>query len=171
MGLKLLASATAQKLQGLLSPNPAGPYRFFRRLDSNGGVDDLVQALSQLLEAAVPGLQGRPRDTTLGRVCSYIEPGGFIHEHMDRYSEASGFHGLGHLRANIVVQLEPSGEPIIAGQPVPVREGDAWVFLASHELHATAVVSGHKPRIVFGFGWTVSSDFCLPAEMPCQTWR
>merc|ERR1712107_10105 len=70
------ASATAQKSQGLLSPNPAGPHRFFRRLDSNGGVDDLVQALSQRLEAAVPGLQGRPRDTTLGRVCSYIEPGG-----------------------------------------------------------------------------------------------
>eukprot|EP00930_Biecheleria_cincta_P091459 TRINITY_DN81034_c0_g1_i1.p1 TRINITY_DN81034_c0_g1~~TRINITY_DN81034_c0_g1_i1.p1 ORF type:complete len:262 (-),score=43.75 TRINITY_DN81034_c0_g1_i1:11-796(-) len=163
---ELLASAMKQKVQGMLLPNPAGPHRFFRRLDPTGGVDDLIEALTDRLQSAVLGLANRPRDTTLGRVCSYIEPGGFIHEHKDRYPESSGLQGLGHLRANIVVQLEPSGEPVIAGDTLPVVECDAWVFLASHELHATATVQGSKPRIVYGFGWTVPGDFRLEPVMP-----
>ena len=62
-----------------------------------------------------------------------------------------------------------SGRPIIAGEhgphlaiyvmslrTVPVQEGDAWAFFASHELHATAQIQGSQPRIVFGFGWPCS---------------
>eukprot|EP00933_Yihiella_yeosuensis_P033459 TRINITY_DN27161_c0_g1_i2.p1 TRINITY_DN27161_c0_g1~~TRINITY_DN27161_c0_g1_i2.p1 ORF type:complete len:261 (-),score=34.33 TRINITY_DN27161_c0_g1_i2:310-1092(-) len=156
---ELLSSADRQRKQGLLLPNPAGPNRFFRKLDATGGVDDLVEALTDRLEKAVIGLTGQPRDPTLGRVCSYIEPGGYIHEHRDKYTGETGY---AHLRANIVVQMVmPSGLPIIAGRPVPVREGDAWVFLASHELHSTEVIQGNNPRIVFGFGWTVPEAFSL----------
>eukprot|EP00913_Durusdinium_trenchii_P016991 g15976.t1 len=113
--LELLKSAIAQKAHGRLLPNPAGPHRFFRRLDATGGVDTLIEALTQRLEMAVMGLKGRPRDETLGRVCSYIEPNGFIHEHRDKYPAGS----RAHLRANAVVQMDRSGQPIIAGQPSP----------------------------------------------------
>ncbi|CAE7909048.1 unnamed protein product [Symbiodinium necroappetens] len=103
--LNLLESAEKQKRQGLLLPNPAGPHRFFRRLDATGGVDSFLEELTERLEDAVAGLHGRQLDPTLGRVCSYIEPGGFIHEHRDRYHAQTD--GLAHLRANIVVQMEP----------------------------------------------------------------
>ena len=157
----LLESAMKQKVQGKLLPNPAGPHRFFRRLDTTGGVDALIEALTQRLELSVVGLQGRPRDETLGRVCSYIEPKGFIHEHRDKYISPSGPVALAHLRANIVVQMDQSGRPIIAGKTVPVEEGDVWIFFASHELHATGTIEGPKPRIVFGFGWSVPMGFTL----------
>ncbi|CAL1150462.1 unnamed protein product [Cladocopium goreaui] len=159
--LLLLESAVTQMVKGKLLPNPAGPRRFFRRLDTTGGVDSLIEALTQRLELAVAELKGRPRDETLGRVFSYIDPGGFIHEHRDKYT--SGPMALAHLRANIVVQMNQSGRPIIAGKTVPVEEGDVWIFFASHELHATAPVQGLKPRIVFGFGWSVPTGFILRA--------
>ncbi|CAJ1422585.1 unnamed protein product [Effrenium voratum] len=167
---ELLESAMAQKQPGprmsqfcFVLPC-SGPSRYFRRLDATGGVDSLVEALTARLESALD-LGSRPRDVTLGRVCSYIEPGGFIHEHRDRYvSETSGLAGLSHLRANVVVQMEKSGQPIIAGKSVPVEEGDAWVFLASKELHATALIEGLKPRIVFGFGWSVPGSYLLPIK-------
>eukprot|EP00435_Cladocopium_sp_Y103_P075212 s304_g55.t1 len=160
--LLLLESALTQMLKGKLLPNPAGPRRFFRRLDTTGGVDSLIEALTQRLELAVAELKGRPRDQTLGRVCSYIDPGGFIHEHRDKYT-STGPVALAHLRANIVVQMDQSGRPIIAGKTVPVEEGDVWIFFASHELHATAPIQGLKPRIVFGFGWSVPTGFVLRA--------
>ncbi|CAE7590170.1 unnamed protein product, partial [Symbiodinium sp. KB8] len=152
--LNLLESAEKQKRQGLLLPNPAGPHRFFRRLDATGGVDSFLEELTERLEDAVAGLHGRQLDPTLGRVCSYIEPGGFIHEHRDRYHAQTD--GLAHLRANIVVQMEPSGRPIIAGKSVPVNQRDAWIFFASRELHSTEVICGPQPRIVYGFGWPPS---------------
>ncbi|CAE7604060.1 unnamed protein product [Symbiodinium microadriaticum] len=132
----------------------AGPHRFFRRLDATGGVDSFLEELTERLEDAVAGLHGRQLDPTLGRVCSYIEPGGFIHEHRDRYHAQTD--GLAHLRANIVVQMEPSGRPIIAGKSVPVNQRDAWIFFASRELHSTEVICGPQPRIVYGFGWPPS---------------
>ncbi|CAE7476360.1 unnamed protein product [Symbiodinium pilosum] len=131
--------------QGLLLPNPAGPRRFFRRLDATGGVDALVQELTQRLENAVWGLKGRSLDPTLGRVCSFIEPGGFIHEHRDRYIAQSGDDA--HLRANIVVQIEELEPRLDKGHvqsvvtekwQVPVQNRDAWVFFASRELHERA---------------------------------
>lgn len=161
--LHLLKFAQAQMASGELRPNPAGPKRFFQKLDETGVFDPLIEELTVRLEVAVRGVAGCPRDRTLGRVCSWIEPGGYIHEHTDRYRPGAGLEGCGHLRANIVVQMQPSSRPLIAGSPVEVSELDAWVFLASHQMHATAVVQGSKPRIVFGFGWTVPGDFSLAA--------
>eukprot|EP00747_Dinoflagellata_sp_TGD_P095555 gnl/TRDRNA2_/TRDRNA2_166508_c0_seq1.p1 gnl/TRDRNA2_/TRDRNA2_166508_c0~~gnl/TRDRNA2_/TRDRNA2_166508_c0_seq1.p1 ORF type:complete len:243 (+),score=21.94 gnl/TRDRNA2_/TRDRNA2_166508_c0_seq1:74-802(+) len=159
---ELLHYAKQQRVSGDLLPNPAGPSRFFRKLDATGGVTPTIEALTKRLEASVSGLCSQPHDIALGRVCSFIEPGGFIHEHKDVYPQShAGLAGRGHLRANIVVQMEPSGQPIIAGQRVDVAERDVWIFLASHELHATACVAGPEPRIVYGFGWTVPSDFEL----------
>merc|ERR1712190_625711 len=158
---ELRSFALEQKASGLLSPNKAGKGRFFRRLDAifDDACTPLIEALTVRLERCVPGLCGKPRDVALGRVCSYIEPGGFVHEHDDAYPENCDFTGLGHLRANIVVQMEPSSVPMIARRLVPVKERDAWVFLASHHPHGTATVPGTEPRIVFGFGWTVPPDF------------
>ena len=115
---ELYRSALAQRLGGALRPNPAGPGRFFRKLDDTGGVDELVEALTARLEARVRGLAGGTRDRTLGRVCSLIEPGGFIHEHTDKYPAGWGRgDGWAHLRANIVVRMaDPSGRPMIEGQ-------------------------------------------------------
>ena len=73
--------------QELLRPNPAGPFRFFRRLDPDG-VEPLVEELTQRLETKL-ALTAK-RDETLGRVCSYIEPNGrdlaviFIDLHLTR---------------------------------------------------------------------------------------
>ncbi|CAE7455566.1 unnamed protein product [Symbiodinium sp. CCMP2456] len=164
--LNLLESAERQKRQGLLLPNPAGPHRFFRRLDATGGVDSFLEELTERLEDAVAGLHGRQLDPTLGRVCSYIETGGFIHEHRDRYHAQTD--GLAHLRANIVVQMEPSGRPIIAGKSVPVSERDAWIFFASRELHSTEVICGPHPRIVYGFGWSVPASFTPRTRDRCE---
>lgn len=161
--LHLHTFAQMQRASGLLRHNPAGPHRFYRKLDAEGVSDPLLEELSVRLEAAVRGLAAHPRDTTLGRVCSWIESGGFIHEHTDRYPQGSGFEGRGHLRANVVVQMQPASQPIIAGKPAEVSNCDAWIFLASHEMHSTALVRGLEPRIVFGFGWTVPGDFVLAA--------
>lgn len=167
--LNLLESAVRQKRQGLLLPNPAGPHRFFRRLDATGGVNSFLEELTQRLEDAVAGLKGRQLDPTLGRVCSWIEPGGFIHEHRDRYHDQTD--GLAHLRANIVVQMEPSGRPIIAGKSVPVNQRDAWIFFASRELHSTEAICSPQPRIVYGFGWSVPANFTPRTPERCEDKR
>lgn len=159
--LCLLKSAERQRADGLLLANPAGPHRFFRKLDATGGADALIEDLTRRLEQAMSGLCGRPRDNTLGRVCSWIEPGGFIHEHRDRYTSPSGREGFAHLRANIVVQMDRCGVPLIAGKPLPVEPRDAWAFLASHELHSTDPIRAPKARIVYGFGWSVPDSFGL----------
>lgn len=161
--LHLLCSALQQRRSGALQANPAGPQRFYRKLDETNGVDSLLEVLTTRLEDSVVGLSGKPKDLVLGRVCSFIEAGGHIHDHRDAYNFGSGFEGRGHLRANLVVQMDPACCPIIEGRRVEVAEGDAWVFLASHSRHGTAPVRGPQPRIVFGFGWTVPADFPLVA--------
>merc|ERR1719401_1128119 len=97
-----------------------GPHRFYRRLDHMGGVTDLIETLTARLEDALLGVAGQPRDVTLGRVCSWIEVGGFVHAHNDRYPLGSAQCGRGHLRANVVVQMDASGLPVIEGEELPV---------------------------------------------------
>ena len=45
-------SAFVWARQGQLQPNPAGPHRFFRRLDTTGGVDELIEASFGMAAAA-----------------------------------------------------------------------------------------------------------------------
>jgi hypothetical protein len=170
----LLRKALEHMQRGELEPNPCGPGRYFAKADDAPSVyvDALLDSLTRRCERCLR-LSGMRRDGVLGRTISLILPGGFIHRHNDAYhagmpGHTSGFH---HLRCNIAVSLaHPSGRPVIEDEPLPVAEGDLWVFFASRSMHQTEPLCGDQPRIVFGFGWAVPPDHAL-ALPPASAWR
>ena len=108
--------------------------------------------------AARLGLQDYGVDPNLGYIISMINPGGFIHEHVDKYGNY--LKGMYHLRCNIMICREnKSYDPIISRKTVPVSEGSAWAFIASENSHGTTKIAGDRARIIYGFGWEVPTDY------------
>ena len=106
------------------------------------------------------GLDDYEVDPYLGYTISLIEPGGFIHEHVDRYG--SYHEGMRHLRCNIMVRREnETYDPVISHMVVPIPECAAWGFIASECEHGTQDITGDTSRIIVGFGWTVPGDYTL----------
>lgn len=169
----LLRKAAGHMQRGELHPNPCGPARFFAKADDDPAtyVEPLLERLTRRCERCLR-LGGVPQDLVLGRVISLIGRGGFIHRHTDAYREGAPGHRAGHehLRCNIVVQLaHGSGRPVVDGAPLPVAEGDLWVFFASRSPHQTEPLECDAPRIVFGFGWSVPPAHVL--EPPPEGWE
>lgn len=124
----LLFSKALRHLQrGELLANPAGPGRFFAKVDEALHIFDepLLDALAQRCAECLHAGKAA-RDAVLGRTISVILPGGFIHTHKDAYIDGMRGHrpGLNHLRCNLVVRLaDPSGRPVIEGDALDVHEG------------------------------------------------
>lgn len=149
---------------GVLMPNPAGPKRFFAKVY---GTEHCVPLLSELGNrvAVRLGLEDFKVDGYFGHIVSLIEPGGFIHEHIDRYGVYN--EGMKHLRCNIMVCRENgSYDPIISHMIVPIPECSAWAFIASECKHGTQAIAGNGPRIIVGFGWEVPADYSLAKYLP-----
>lgn len=170
----LLQKAITHMHRNELHPNPAGPNRFFAKVDDAPElyVDALLESLKRRCERCL-GLERVPADCVLGRTISLILPGGRIHRHTDAYIAGQPGHrpGLEHVRCNIVVRLShPSGRPVIDGAPLIVDECDLWAFFASRCPHETVTLQGCDPRIVFGFGWSVPQDYELRLPRERSSW-
>ena len=158
----LLETATQYRNQDILRANPAGPNRFFLKLDGSPYCDDVITAIAARIVAYF-GLANCRIDPMIGWVLSYIEPGGFIQPHTDvlqHYEQNSEKH----FRCNVVVQgTDPTCRPRIGDRLYEVPERGIWAFHASDIEHSTQVIAGDRPRIIFGYGFRVPADFRLPS--------
>jgi hypothetical protein len=144
---------------GVITANPAGPKRYRGKIFGTDHCTPLITELGKRVSAQL-ALDDYEVDPYLGYTVSLIEPGGFIHEHIDRYG--SYREGMRHLRCNIMVHREnESYDPVISSLIVPVPERAAWAFMASECRHGTQDIDGRQPRIIFGFGWTVPGSYSL----------
>jgi hypothetical protein len=154
----LLEKAEDHFRNGEMRANPVGPHRFARRLEEEPYLDELVQNMTKRIVGAF-GLHDCPLDPHLGRICSRIEPGGYIQSHTDKLCWFGDDTSSENFRCNIMVQLgNKTGLPVIEGKRAELHEGDAWGVFASRLFHGTQVISG-KPRIIYGFGFVVPKDF------------
>ena len=64
---------------------------------------------------------------------------------------------------------ESTPRSLLTTAPLPVAEGDLWVFFASRSPHQTEPLECDAPRIVFGFGWSVPPAHVL--EPPPEGWE
>jgi len=152
---------TAYKFKetGVITANPAGPNRFRGKFYGTEYCTPLLTELGDRVATRL-GLEGYEVDPYLGYTVSMIQPGGFIHEHIDRYGSYN--EGMRHLRCNIMVRREnETYDPVISHMIVPVPECSAWAFMASECKHGTQDIAGKDNRIIFGFGWTVPGDYTL----------
>ena len=170
----LLKKANRHFRDGVYKTNPAGPNRFVTRLDSPPQLDDLVERLTNRIVDTF-ALQDCPQEPVLNKLISRIEPGGYIHSHMDKFSALQKWaqsQGKSiqipkeseNFRCNIMVQMaNESAYPVIDGEIVEVDECDAWGFLPSLTIHGTQLITG-SARIIYGFGFIVPKDFNLVVQ-------
>lgn len=81
---------------------------------------------------------------------SYITEGGSIHPHTD-----PDLPGKRHVRINVLIKQSQGCVPLIEGMEIPVKEGDAWLNLASQCVHATTKVIGDGYRSALSFGYQI----------------
>jgi hypothetical protein len=144
---------------GVLVENPAGPNRLVAKVYGTDNCTPLITEMGNRIAKRLE-LENYDVDSHLGYTISLIQPGGFIHEHVDLYGPY--MEGMRHLRCNIMVSREnESGNPIISHLIVPIPERYAWAFMASECKHGTQDIAGTKSRIIYGFGWTVPADYSL----------
>ena len=152
------------KKNGVMTANPAGPNRYRGKLYDTEHCTSLITKLGNRISKRL-GLQKYKVDPYLGYTVSLINPGGFIHEHIDKYGDY--LKGMRHLRCNIMVCREnETYDPVISHLVVPVPECSAWAFMASECPHGTQDIAGDRDRIIFGFGWTVPADYSLEPHQP-----
>lgn len=144
--------------QKILKPNPAGPFRHLLMLDKDHDGEYLTPFISAMFDriANVLEFKNSKIDPMLGIVASYIEPGGFIHKHKDKYTTPAEL-GQTNFRFNLMVERGSSIEynPIINNSVYEVKIGDAWSFNASKYKHETKILPGPEPRIVYQFGFII----------------
>ena len=156
----LSALAYDYRKRGVLEGNPSGPKRFRRKVFDTVYYDQQIKLVAGRIVDRL-GLHGCAVDPYLGWIISYIEPGGFIKPHIDRHLHYQKT-GDRHMRCNVLVQGDDaSAYPIIAGEPLIVRERGLWAFFASDYPHGTDILQGDKPRIVYQFGFVVPGDYRL----------
>ncbi|MBN34336.1 MAG: hypothetical protein CMM46_06080 [Rhodospirillaceae bacterium] len=92
---------------------------------------------------------------------SYVEQGGFVQRHHDRFPLHEQTGQL-DLRCNVMVEKgDPLGNPIVEHKSWPVSVRSLWAFLPSERLHWTLPHQSDEPRIVFQYGFTVPAGFDL----------
>ncbi len=157
---QLRRKAEDYRRDGVLEPNEAGSHRFFRKIDGTEYCDASMTAIARRVIKTF-GLEGFEIDPYLGWIISFLEPGGFIHPHLDRqplYVETD----KKHLRCNVMVSNGGTlASPMIEGRGYRVDERALWGFFASESRHGTLQNVGSGPRIVYQFGFTVPGDYRL----------
>ena len=142
----------------LFQSNPFGPNRFHFMVDKYPNyftkeIKDLFYSISNFIEIKDPVI-----DPVLGIIISIIKPGGFIHDHIDRYDISNPIlRNKRNVRFNIMVERDKdvSYDPVIANKNYEVDIKDAWCFSASHMIHKTNKIVGNKDRLVYQFGFCV----------------
>lgn len=146
--------------RGVLQANPRGPRRYRAKIWGTDHCTPFIRALGDRVVTRFH-LQGCPVDPQLGWIISLLQPGAYIHPHMDKYD----YHeqsGTKHLRCNVMVDRDDdSGNPVIAGNIIEVPERALWGFFPSEVEHCTQVIRTTKPRIAYQFGFTVPGDYSL----------
>jgi len=148
----LLAWAEECFDSGRLSPNRAGPNRYYARFDET---------------AAVPVSFWEIRDRAIAHfsITDYeYEPmfkcflgcnaeNGFVHSHLDRESS-----GRRHVRMNIMLSKPAAGgHPVVQGKEIEINERDLWCFYPARMLHGSTPVVGARKRFVLSIGILVQS--------------
>ena len=102
-------------------------------------------------------LENEMIDPKLGMIISVIKPGGYIHNHIDRYPNSPEFSNKRNFRFNVMIERgeDQSYNPIIDQRTISVNKCDAWCFVASKYEHETSVISGPEKRIVYQFGFMI----------------
>lgn len=146
--------------RGILSGNPAGPFRYRCKIHGTEYCTPFIQSIADRVVERLQ-LQGFEADPYLGWIISLIQPGGHIHVHVDTFERYS-LDGEKHLRCNVMVSSDnESYNPVIGETDVAVGERDLWCFFASDIQHGTQVVAGNKPRIVYQFGFSMPRSYRL----------
>ena len=159
--IALRAKAIKYRENGVLKPNPGGPFRYARKITDTEYCDELVRSIGERVAASFSVLDCEV-DPYIGWVISYIEPGGHVMLHIDNYEHYVETSDK-HLRCNVLVQgVDKSVYPVIDDAPVEVHEKGLWAFFASDYAHATQLIKGEQPRIVYQFGFTVPDGYRLP---------
>lgn len=164
---QLLKKANQHFTDGLFRSNSAGADRFVMRLDSPEQLKNkLINKINDRIVKAV-GLENCPVEPILNRLISRLEPGAFIHEHLDKLETLAKLRPnintstlVGeNLRCNIMIKsCGESAYPVIDGQQIEINEGDAWAFYPSLSPHGTNVIK-NSSRIIYGFGFIVPETF------------
>ena len=102
--IELRDRAINYRENGVLEPNPGGPFRFAKKIFDTEYCDELVRSIGDRVIASF-GISDCEVDPYIG-----------------------------------------------------------WAFFASDFAHATQVIQGEQPRIVYQFGFTVSSSYELPGN-------
>ncbi len=181
--MRILASFITEEERGLalafvnqlrdgerLEVNSISPHRYCFEFSDELPLVPVLRTLGDRIRSVVG--ESHPKDSLLGWLVSYIEPGGEIHPHLDNQGIYQTRGDVKHLRCNIVLQKdESSGHVIVEGQMFAPQEADLWMFLASDQRHGSTVVRG-KPRIVLQYGFAVPSGFKFDgvAPTPMKSW-
>jgi hypothetical protein len=130
--------------------NKAGANRKFLKADyvAPEGDEILHHAKKRLAEHYALGDYVVP--PKLKDFLGYITEGGCIHPHTD-----PDLPGKRHVRINVLVKQPEGCVPLIEGIPILVKEGDAWLNLASLCIHATTKVTGPGYRSALSFGYQI----------------
>jgi hypothetical protein len=145
---------------GVLQPNPAGPKRYRVKMYGTEHCTPFITSLAERIKTRL-GLNEYEVDEHLGWVISLIQPGGFLHTHIDDFSHYDR-NSVRHLRCNIMVAREnDSYDPFVENMIMKIPECCMWAFFASESVHGTQLVTGSTDRIVYQFGFAVPSDYVL----------
>lgn len=141
----------------------AGGYRNFK---SYYNVDELTELHQTVYHRIVEliGVEDPVIDPALGIIISVIKPGGFIHNHIDKYANfpegrLKQYSSMRNVRFNVMVNRgdDISYDPHIDNKPFTVKLCDAWCFGASEIQHNTPKISGPEYRIVYQFGFMMNA--------------
>lgn len=144
----LIHWATRELAEGRLSPNKAGPGRFFARYhNDHPGLPDTARHVKAraIREFGISCFEEEPRYRCfLG--CN--TEGGFVHAHVDDQPT-----GKDHIRLNIMLSRpDGGGMPIVGAQQLDVQETDLWCFHPGIVRHGSTPVVGSRPRFVLSIG-------------------
>jgi len=136
--------------------NPVGPFRQSYRLDSTEDFTNLHHQYF-LRIAKLLNLKEIRIDPFLGILYSIINPGGYIHLHIDKYPPYHTGEFINY-RFNLMLNRDDdnSYNPIIKDTTYDVGIKDAWSFPASLLEHKTDIVVGNADRIVLQFGFQLT---------------
>jgi len=132
---------------GNLTPNRLGNHRFYGKFADLHTIA-LHDVLRERIQALYPAGSLIPNGTDY---VSCIEPGGFVHEHIDTLKDGDQFN---FLRANVFVQLpDYGGMPVVEGKAYTIGNGDLLMFTANEHKHKSEMVGGKNLRIICSFGF------------------
>jgi hypothetical protein len=151
----------ARQMIPLLNPNPLGPYRRFREVQTLPWRPDTYVGVRKRLQKLLD-VSDHEKEPSFGWFLGMIEAGGSVHEHKDPAQP-----GTRHLRCNLFLQLpRAGGEPVIDGVPYRVSARAVLAFFPSEVPHSCREVNGPVPRLLCSFGYAVPASYRLALRAP-----